>query len=167
MIDIANTVDSSLREKVIEHAFVGEILKCLWRKGMRDVEVLHSEVDNAGYDIVLDCSGVLRHVQLKSSYRGAKTSRVNINQSLAEKPSGCVIWIWFDPETIDLGRFLWFGGVPGAALPPLGDRVAKHTKGDRAGVKADRPNIRVLNKGRFTVLDDIDSVAETLFAVSG
>ena len=35
-----HSTDSSLREKVIEHLFVGELLRSLWRKGVRDIEVL-------------------------------------------------------------------------------------------------------------------------------
>lgn len=48
-------------------------------------------------------------------------------------------------------------------MPPLGDRVARHTKGDRTGRKAERPNIRVLAKSRFEVLPTMDAVARELF----
>lgn len=163
MIDKMHSFDSSLRESVIEHLIVGELLRCLWRRGSRDIEVLRSEVDRSGYDLVLEANGVLRHVQLKSSYRTAKTARVGININLARKPSGCVIWVWFDPDTMELGPYLWFGGEPGEPLPPLGDRVAKHTKGDRTGHKAERPNMRVVNKGRFSKLSTIDELVEALF----
>ena len=93
MTDTAHFLESGLREKVIEHLFVGDLLRCLWRQGSRDIEVLRAEVDRAGYDLVLECNGVLRHVQLKSSHRSAKTRDVKIHVNLAEKPSGCVIWI--------------------------------------------------------------------------
>ena len=166
MTDATHSHDSSLREQVIEHLFVGDLLRSLWRRGARDVEVLRAEVDRAGYDLVLECNGVLRHVQLKASYRSAKTSRVGININLARKPSGCVIWIRFDPDTMDLGPFLWFGGPPGEPLPPLGDRVGKHSKGDRTGFKAARPNIRILNKGQFSAFSTMDEVAQTLFGLA-
>lgn len=163
MTETSHFLDSALREKVIEHLFVGDLLRCLWRQGVRDIEVLRAEVDRAGYDLVLETGGVMRHVQFKASYRGAKTARVGIHTDLALKPGGCVVWIWFNPESMDLGPFLWFGGEPGAPLPPLGDRVGKHTKGDSAGNKAERPNIRVIGKGRFASLLTMDDVAEALF----
>jgi hypothetical protein len=47
----------------------------------------------------------------------AKTARVGINAALQSKPSGCVIWLRFDPVTLALGPFLWFGGEPGKPLP--------------------------------------------------
>lgn len=147
----------------MEHLFVGDLLRCFWRKGISDVAVLRSEVDDGGYDLVLEHSGVLRHIQLKSSYRGAKTRDVNINSALARKPSGCVVWMFFDQATLELGPFLWFGDEPGRPLPDLGDRVGKHTKGDKTGKKAVRPNIRVLEKARFQKMDTIDSIARSLF----
>ena len=44
---------SSAREKVLEHLFVGELLRCLWRRGIRNMEVLRAEVDMGGYDLVM------------------------------------------------------------------------------------------------------------------
>ena len=155
--------DSNLRETVLEHLFLGELLRCLWRRGIRDIEVLRAEVDRAGYDLVIEANGVLRHIQLKSSHLGAKTQKVGINTSLADKPSGCVIWIWFDPESMELGPFLWFGGPPGTPMPDLGKRVGKHTKANSEGVKTQRPRMRELNKGRFQVLRSLDEVADRLF----
>ncbi len=46
---------SKLRESIVEHTFVGELLSCLWRMKIYDVEVLRSEVDSAGYDLVIAC----------------------------------------------------------------------------------------------------------------
>jgi len=167
MTDAAHFLDSSLREKVIEHLFVGDLLRCLWRQGVRDIEVLRGEVDRAGYDLVLEANGIMRHVQLKASYQGAKTARVGIHVDLARKPSGCVIWIWFDPETMELGPFLWLGDEPGRPLPALGDRVGKHTRGGADGHKAARQSIRTVNRGRFNTLLTMDHIAAALFGGAG
>lgn len=127
------------------------------------MEVLRSEVDSSGYDLVIESNGVIRHIQLKASHRKAKTAEVKINLGLSRKPSGCVVWMFHDSDTMELGPFLWFGGEPGQSLPSLGDKVARHTKGDRTGRKADRPNIRVLSKGKFEPMKSIDDVAVALF----
>jgi len=156
-------LDSSLREKVIEHVFVGDLLRLLWTKGALDVEVLRAEVDRGGYDLVLECNRVLRHVQFKSSHRGAKTSEVSVNLKLADKPSGCVIWVLFDQDTLQLGPFLWFGGAPGKTMPPVGDKVARHTKADAFGRKAERPNLRVVARRRFIPLATMEDVVTALF----
>jgi hypothetical protein len=155
--------ESSLREKLIEHVFIGELLCVLWRRGARDIEVLRPEVDRGGYDLVLECNRVLRHVQFKSSHRDARTSEVALNLKLADRPSGCAIWVLFDQKTLELGPFLWFGGAPGQPLPRLGDKVARHSKADSNGRKNARPNLRVVKRSRFTVLTSVDEVVVALF----
>ncbi len=64
---------SSLREGMLEHLFVGGIMRKLWLLGVRDFDVLRPITDAAGYDIVLSAGGAIRHVQLKSSALTAKT----------------------------------------------------------------------------------------------
>src|SRR5688572_9636258 len=113
MSDESLFLHSSLREKVLEHLFVGDLLRCLWRLGRRDIEVLRAEVDYAGYDLVLECNRVVRHVQLKSSHRNSATRSVNAHVGLPLKPSACIVWIRFDPSTMELRLFLWFGAEPG------------------------------------------------------
>lgn len=159
-----HTEHSSFREKLIEHLFVGELLKIAWKKGDCDLEVAKPEVDNSGYDVILEANRVVRHVQLKASYKGGKTSRQKVHVKLADKPSGCVVWIYFDENTLELGPFYFFGDKAGSPLPSLeGIKIAKHTKGDSDGLKAERPNIRQLNKGQFQRIDSISNVYLALF----
>ena len=110
--------------------------------------------------------GIIRHIQLKASYRGASTSSQKVQLSLGSKQSGCVIWMQFDPDTLDLGPFLWFGGEPGLPLEDIsGKQVAKHTKGNAEGVKLERPNLRVLKKGDFKMFVTIEDVVSRLFGI--
>lgn len=160
-----NSFHSSTREKVLEHIFLGDMLRHLWRMGARGIEVLRAEVDRGGYDLVMECNGVLRHIQLKASHLDSATSRQNINLNLAGKPSGCVVWVRFDKQTMDVGPFLWFGAEPGKPLPPLGDVVARHTKADSSGHKAERPNLRVVNRARFRELADMGALVRELFGL--
>src|SRR6266436_2643257 len=76
----------------------------------------------------VESRGLTRHVQLKSSYRGARRAEVTASVRLLERPSACILWIFFDPDTLSLGPFLWFGGDAGEKMPAMGDKVAKHTK---------------------------------------
>ena len=160
-----NTFDSSTREKVLEHIFLGDLLRHLWQRGARNIEVLRAEVDRGGYDLVIECNGFLRHIQLKASHHEAATSRQNININLAAKPSGCVVWIRFHKQTMTIGPFLWFGAEPGKRLPTLGESVARHTKADSSGYKAERPNLRVVNRARFRELPDMAALATELFGL--
>ena len=42
LADPAHYAESSARENLIEHVFLGELLRGLWRKNVRDLEVLRS-----------------------------------------------------------------------------------------------------------------------------
>lgn len=160
---VNHSENSTFREKLIEHLFIGELLKHAWKSG-NAIEVSKPEVDNSGYDIVLESNQFLRHVQLKSSYIGGRTSTQKIHLSLAAKPSGCVVWIYFHQQTLDLGPFLYFGNVAGNPLSSIENhRIAKHTKGNKDGVKTKRPNLRIINKGSFDRVETIEELYHRLF----
>ena len=164
MNDPAHYEQSSLRESLVEHLFIGELLKHLWLEGPVPTEVLKPQVDAAGYDVVIECFGVLRHIQLKASARRARTAVQKIHTTLAGKPSGCVVWIQFDAGSLELGPYLYFGGPAGHPLPDLSDlRTAKHTKANAQGIKSERPNIRVVPKGRFEVIHSMEELVAMLF----
>jgi len=50
----------ALGKACMEHLFIGELLRHLWLQGIRDVEVLRAEVDCGGFDLVVECGGILR-----------------------------------------------------------------------------------------------------------
>jgi hypothetical protein len=159
----AHSSDSSLREQALGHIFLGQLLAFMWRNGGRDIEVLKSEVDRGGYDVVLEANGIIRHVQLKSSFRGSKVREVDVSTKLLRKPGGCILWLEFDRESLAIEGYYWFGGKAGTALPELGPRVSRHSKGNSDGEKNERPIHRVLTRGRFEALPDISEVVARLF----
>lgn len=161
----ADSLESSFREKLLEHVFISEILQEAWLVRGQTVEVLRSEVDSSGYDLVLECGGFLRHVQLKSSRWDAKTSRQNVNANLTSKPGGCVIWLSYkEVEGRAELEYRFFGGVPGEGLPSLCKyKIAKHSKGNSKGEKLERPNIRVIPKARFEKIESINKLMDKLF----
>jgi hypothetical protein len=159
--------NSSYRERLIEHLFVGELLKLSWANREFSLEVSKPEVDNSGYDLIVEARGIIRHIQLKTAYDGAKTARQNVNMSLLKKPSGCIVWIRFNETDLKLGPFLFFGGEPGARLVlPTDLRTARHTKGDAKGHKAERPNMKVVPKSLFASYPTIEALFEVLFGIS-
>ncbi len=86
-----------------------------------------------------------------------------MNINLGRKPSGCVIWVMFDAGSLALGPFLWLGGPPSEKLPDLGERMARHTKADATGKKAERPDLRVVRRSRFKEFVDMDALLSVLF----
>ena len=97
-VSSSHYVHSTLRERIIEHVFVGEALRKLWQRGVTDVEVLRSEFDAGGYDVVMGLRKIVRHIQFKTITVGGKANSVNVSMRLMDKPSGCVIWIVITPK---------------------------------------------------------------------
>ena len=84
---------STLRERVVEHVFVGEALRTLWRRGVFHVEVRRLDSMRTATTSSW-CTGRTnaRHIQFKTG-TGKRPGEVSVGQALATKASGCVIWI--------------------------------------------------------------------------
>jgi hypothetical protein len=165
----ARYLKSNFYEQLVEHAFISELLQEAWFRYGKTVEVLRSEIDTSGYDLLLECNGIIRHVELKTSGKEARRSFQNINTALAQKPSGCVIWLMRDEDEskhrVNL-KYLYFGDVPGKPLPSLeAFKISKHTKGNAQGVKKERPLIRQVPKSKFAELNGINELLGKLFGL--
>lgn len=159
-----DSTQSVYRERLLEHLLIGELLKYAWLNKEAGLEVSQPSIDRAGHDVVLEANGITRHVQLKASSGNAKTATQKVHVGLAGKPSGCLIWMRFNSDDMALGPFRLFAGAPGEPLPSLdGFKVARHTKGDRNGVKNERPNIRVVGARHFESIGSIPELYRKLF----
>lgn len=159
--DPAHHLHSSLRERIVEHVFVGEALRVLWRYKIYDVEVLRSEFDAYGYDLVMARGGTVRHIQFKTGVR-ERPGALSLSIALQEKPSGCVIWIQVSND-LDMLAFWWFGGAPGERLPSLGDRHARRIGRTAEGSRPLREKHRDVPGSAFRRMQTIDEILENLF----
>jgi hypothetical protein len=158
---------SSFMERLVEHVFISEVLQEVWYTHHQAIEVMRSEVDSSGYDIVLECNNVLRHIQLKTSKEKAATASQKVQLILGEKPSGCVVWIKRH-EDLQAKRmrlsFLFFGGNPRQPLPSIDElKFARHTKRDSRGNRGLRRALRVVPKRMFQKIDKTKELVERLF----
>ena len=157
---------ATLLAKALELRFLAELSSALWRNGCRDFEVLRSETDTAGYDVVIGANGVVRHIQLKAMIAGGKRMSVTVHTRLCEKPAGCVVWMTYDPETLELGPFRYLGAGVREPLPALGDKVARHTKANAEGRKGQRPAHRVIRRTAFCGPEPLDQLSARLFGIA-
>lgn len=153
---------STAREKVLEHRLVSDLAVLMLQRGV-PLDILRSEYDAQGYDVVLEAGGIIRHVQLKATRDGGKRKHVDFNVRLRARPSGCVVWMSYDPATLAISALRWFGGDPGDPLPELGKTVTRHSKGTSEGAKNQRPSLRNVAIGKFDRLEGLDTLASRLF----
>lgn len=156
---------SSRREKILEASFIGGLLSELWQREMYDAEILRSDVDAAGYDLVLSTPNGDRHIQLKSCLFGGKAATWPINGKLVDKPSGCVIVIIVDRSDLSVKGYLWFGNRLGEKCEVVrAGRRSTHTKGDSKGKKSARLDSFRLTKAKFTKVDSFSGLADLLLS---
>lgn len=116
--------------------------------------------------MVLELGKVARHVQLKAKYTEGKAARYNIQTALCSKPSGCVVVMAHDLKSLKLEHFYFLGSAPGVALLHLGNKVARHTKGNSEGLKAERPGLRTVALGTFARIGTVKDLVDALFGDS-
>jgi len=109
--------------------------------------------------MVIEANGVTRHIQLKTQIAGGRAGEVSAQVKLETKPSACIIWTTYDPVTLRPAAWRFFGRKPGQRMEPLGDRVARHSRGDRGF----RPEHRVIAAKRFDRVSDIEELVDRLF----
>ena len=159
---LARTHRSTLVEKALEYRFLADLTAELLGRGW-GFEVLRTDVDRDGYDLVVEANGTMRHIQLKALVAGGRRGSVTVSTSLASKPSPCVVWMVYDPATLTPVSYRWFGGFPGSAMPQLGDQVARHTRANAQGFKAERAQHRVVAASRFARVAKVSDLADRLF----
>ena len=64
---------SSFREKLIEHLFVGELLKLSWQRGNCTLTIASLEVDNSGCDVIAEDRQFVRHSRVANRGLDAET----------------------------------------------------------------------------------------------
>lgn len=163
MATSTESANSRFLEKLREYVFLSEILQEAWLRRNLTVDVLRPDVDNAGYDLVLQCGKDCRYIQLRSSKRGARTGQQTLNVNLAQKLGGCVIWMFEtgSSDSVDL-EYRFLGGGPND-FPNLGDKTGKSTKANANGVKSERINTRTVKKNEFDEPVDIAGLFDKLF----
>ncbi|WP_150289981.1 hypothetical protein [Sphingobium estronivorans] len=100
-----------------------------------------------------------RHIQFKTQIAGGRAGEVSAQVKLETKPSACIIWTTYDPVTLRPAAWRFFGNRPGQRIEPLGDRIARHSRGDRGF----RPDHRVIAAKRFDRVSDIEELVDRLF----
>jgi hypothetical protein len=155
---------SAYRHSMIEDALIVAVQRHFWLNSHQRVDVLRSNVNDSGYSVVLEAKGVSRHIKFVSTEQNGKRGHVDVNRALELKPSGCVVWLFFDPETLDLGPFRFFGKAPGEALDPLWHfNDAVRATPNAAGDKPARPNLKRVGQKYFDKVDSLDDLILKLF----
>ena len=85
------------------------------------------------------------------------------SENLANKPSGCVIWIRVT-DHLDMGPFFWFGASPGEPLPVIDMcEIPLRATHNKIGERPPRRNHRLVPGVRFEELKTMQEILTKLF----
>ena len=141
-------------ENMVEHLFLGELLRHMWFDRQEIVEVAKAQVDSWGYDVVLAVGHATRYVQLKTSLPA------NVQEKLAHRPGGCIVAVLPDRLGHNLTYRFWEGDA--AAIRKL--QPAKSTVYKRGGTKREeRPGHRLVPNSQFSEKMDVRQLCSRLF----
>ena len=139
-------LESSFREKMLEHIFLSKLLQEVWRRrntiDIATAAILRTEVDNVGYDLLFECETVSRYIQLKSSRYNSKKRTQTVNAKIGNKPGGCIIWLFYseDGEGSVALKYL-FSGKCSTQCPDLGNKIGRRPTPNSQGDKPERPKV--------------------------
>lgn len=153
---------STLIEKTLERHLAGAISSELLLR-RHTFDLLHGDCDRDGHDLVIEANGVTRHIQLKSQVLGGKATTINAHVGLTRRPSGCIVWMTWDPLTVRPIGWRFFGRAPGERIPLLGSKIASHSRGNKDGQKGLRPDHRIILASRFERVNSLEELVDRLF----
>ena len=133
--------NSRFFENLLEHRFAFDLARQLvLDEKPRLLNIMRSEVDAFGVDLVLSVADVSRHVQMKTRSGSPPANAYSISEALWSISGGCDVWMRYDPTSLEPTSYNLFG-LP---MPSIGG----YPKSDRAGfrmVKMQQANHRNLS----------------------
>ena len=151
--------DSPHIEMAILHEFIAKLIQCMWERNKALPEIVSSEIDNQGHDVVISCGNITRHIQLKASKHQGSRTDLDIDVGFCKESSGCLVRVFYDPIKLEMQEFRFFGSEAGS-LPPSTDA---HPGAKSPLIKKPRKNVRNISRGRYKRVKSIDEVAILLF----
>lgn len=137
------SANSRLMESLLEHRFIYDLARhLLLSRKPRVLNVLKSEVDMFGFDLVLATHSQTVHIQMKTRSGKPTNSPFNLSEQLWKLSNAGTIWMLYDAGTLEPTSY----SVLGFPMPPM----SGFEKSERHGflsVKMKQANHRRLSIG--------------------
>jgi len=157
---------SSYVESVLRHSLIGELGSELWKRSAEaTLQVFNSEVDDAGFDLVLKVGSAIRYVQLKQAHNGKKPQHCSIRLAFSELPGSCVILIAYSIKSLSISGYRFFGRDADEPMDSIDThKPSKSTvKKNIGGKKQIRQNYRDVPVTRFSKSLSASELVDRLF----
>lgn len=143
---------SSAVENILKHAFLAELSQIAWENDpLCPLNISNSEVDDSGYDAVLEYSGISRRVQLKQAHNEKRPQKYSVRVPFATLPGSCVVVMIHSISNLRVTSYSFYGNKPDEPMPYIeAHRATKHPgRRDADGDRKLRLNYRDALYSRF------------------
>lgn len=161
---------SSHVENVLRHAFLAELAGEVWRDDPNEtLGISNSEVDDSGYDVVLERNAIIRRIQLKQHHEGKAPRAFPVRVEFATYPGSCIVAIAHSLIDLKPTSYSFYGSGPEESMPYIeAHRTTKASGRRRAdGERVMRLKYRDVSFSRFKKNLSIRQLIEELFPGSG
>jgi hypothetical protein len=160
---------SSYVENVLRHALIAGLSTAVWKRDpLVPLEVFNSEVDSAGFDVVLGLGSQVRSVQLKQAHAGRVPTHCSVRLSFSVMPGACVVLMSYALEDLRLSSFRFFGGPPSQPMADISALRSTKSSGRRnaAGQRQIRRNYRDVPVSQFEGPLTFNELLDSLFPLA-
>lgn len=161
---------SSYVENVLRHAMIGAIAGAQWaRDPLSCLQILNSEVDDSGFDIVLALDARARYIQLKQTHAEKTPPHVSVCLSCSSMPGSCVILVAHNLHDLSIAHFRFFGSTPDCPMPDISAGAKSVVPGRRntEGERKQREGYRNVPLSRFCPRLNQSQLLDMLFPRNG
>jgi hypothetical protein len=110
--------NSHFFENLLEHRFLYDLCRTLVLRTPAELaNIMRSEVDAFGFDLVVAVGQRTVHIQMKTRSGSPEPTPYKISEALWRLPNAVAIWMLYDPSTLEPISYY----VLGAPLPPMED----------------------------------------------
>ncbi|MEW6120198.1 MAG: hypothetical protein AB1593_08915 [Pseudomonadota bacterium] len=157
---------SSYVENVLTHRLVATLAGELWHRDPNvPLSIFNSEVDDAGFDLVLACAGKLRYIQVKQVHKNGSASKFSVRLEFTLMPGSCVVVVVHSESDLQIDHFLFFGASASEPMPNVETEKASVSpiKRGEDGKKRVRPHYRDIPRKKFSGPLNTGQLLDALF----
>ena len=158
---------SSYVENILIHRLVSGLASELWcRNPNVPLHIFNSEVDDAGFDLVLACGDRLRYIQVKQVHTKGAASKFSVRLEFTRLPGSCVVVVVHSESDLAVEHHLFFGGAANEPMPNVENEKTSVSpiKRGEDGKKKVRLHYRDIPRKKFTGPLNTGELLDALFS---
>jgi hypothetical protein len=161
---------SSHVENVLRHAFLAELASEVWRDDPNEpLGISKAEVDDSGYDLVIERNGAIRRIQMKHAHEEKTPKSFSARVEFATSPGSCIVVVSHSLADLKPTSYSFYGSGPEKEMPHIEAHRTTKSPGRRGpdGKRKLRLKYRDVPYSRFKKGLSMRQLLQELFPGSG